>query len=200
MRALKAGEKLVLATHNPGKYRENAELLEPYGLEVLSAGDLGLPEPEETGSSFEENALLKARAACEATGLAAIADDSGIAVPALGGEPGIHTARWAGPERDFMVAMERVQRALGDASDRRGIFVCNLSVVWPDGETASFEGRLEGTLVWPPRGDKGFGFDPMFQPQGFDITFAEMEPAKKHAMSHRALAFAQLSEALLERP
>ena len=198
MRKLTAGDKLVLATHNPGKYRENAELLAPCGLEVLSAGDLGLPEPEETGSTFEENALLKARAACGATGLAAIADDSGLAVPALNGQPGIHTARWAGPERDFMMAMERVHRELGDSDDRRGIFVCNLSVVWPGGETASFEGRLEGTLVWPPRGDKGFGFDPMFQPKGFDITFAEMDPARKHAMSHRALAFAQLSEALLD--
>ncbi len=198
MHSLKAGEKLVLATHNAGKYRENAELLAPYGLEVLSAGDLGLPEPEETGDSFVANAVLKARAACEATGLPAIADDSGLDVPALGGQPGIYTARWAGPGRDFMVAMERVHRELGDSPDRRGIFVCNLSVVWPDGRTASFEGRLEGTLVWPVRGDRGFGFDPMFQPKGFDITFGEMDPAKKHAMSHRALAFAQLSEALLE--
>ena len=198
MRKLNAGEKLVLATHNAGKYRENADLLAPFGLEVLSAGDLGLPEPEETGSSYTENAVLKAKAACDATGLTALADDSGIDVPALGGKPGIHTARWAGPDRDFMVAMERVQRELGDAADRRGIFVCNLSVVWPDGETLSFEGRLEGTLVWPPRGDRGFGFDPMFQPRGFDITFAEMDPDKKHAMSHRALAFAQLSKALLE--
>lgn len=198
MHSLRAGEKLVLATHNAGKYRENAELLAPYGLEVLSAGDLGLPEPEETGDSFVANAVLKARAACEATGLPAIADDSGLDVPALDGQPGIYTARWAGPGRDFMVAMERVHRELGDSPDRRGIFVCNLSVVWPDGQTASFEGRLEGTLVWPVRGDRGFGFDPMFQPRGFDITFGEMEPAKKHAMSHRALAFAQLSEALLE--
>ncbi len=198
MHSLRAGEKLVLATHNAGKYRENAELLAPYGLEVLSAGDLGLPEPEETGDSFEANAVLKARAACEATGLPAIADDSGLAVPALDGQPGIYTARWAGPGRDFMVAMERVPRELGDSPDRRGIFVCNLSVVWPDEQTASFEGRLEGTLVWPVRGDRGFGFDPMFQPKGFDITFGEMDPAKKHAMSHRALAFAQLSEALLE--
>ena len=198
MHSLRAGEKLVLATHNAGKYRENAELLAPYGLEVLSAGDLGLPEPEETGDSFVANAVLKARAACEATGLPAIADDSGLDVPALGGQPGIYTARWAGPGRDFMVAMERVHRELGDSPDRRGIFVCNLSVVWPDGQTASFEGRLEGTLVWPVRGDRGFGFDPMFQPKGFDITFGEMDPAKKHAMSHRALAFAQLSEALLE--
>ncbi|WP_299391662.1 RdgB/HAM1 family non-canonical purine NTP pyrophosphatase [Pelagibius sp.] len=198
MHSLKAGEKLVLATHNAGKYRENAELLAPYGLEVLSAGDLGLPEPEETGDSFVANAVLKAKAACEATGLPAIADDSGLDVPALDGQPGIYTARWAGPGRDFMVAMERVHRELGDSPDRRGIFVCNLSVVWPDGQTASFEGRLEGTLVWPVRGDRGFGFDPMFQPKGFDITFGEMDPAKKHAMSHRALAFAQLSEALLE--
>ncbi len=198
MRKLKAGEKLVLATHNAGKYRENADLLAPYGLEVLSAGDLGLPEPEETGATYTENAVLKARAACEATGLAAIADDSGLDVPALGGQPGIYTARWAGPERDFMLAMERVQQELGEATDRRGFFVCNLSVVWPDGETVSFEGRLEGTLVWPPRGDRGFGFDPMFQPKGFDVTFAEMDPEKKHAMSHRALAFAQLSKALLD--
>ncbi|WP_420345922.1 RdgB/HAM1 family non-canonical purine NTP pyrophosphatase [Pelagibius sp.] len=198
MHSLRAGEKLVLATHNAGKYRENAELLAPYGLEVLSAGDLGLPEPEETGDSFVANAVLKARAACDATGLPAIADDSGLDVPALGGQPGIYTARWAGPGRDFMVAMERVHRELGESPDRRGIFVCNLSVVWPDGQTASFEGRLEGTLVWPVRGDRGFGFDPMFQPKGFDITFGEMDPAKKHAMSHRALAFAQLSEALLE--
>ena len=200
MRTLRPGDKLVLATHNPGKYRENADLLKPYGLEVLSAGDLGLPEPEETGSTFKENALLKARAACEATGVAAIADDSGLAAPALGGQPGIHSARWAGPGRDFAVAMERLNRELGETPDRRGIFVCNLSVVWPDGATASFEGRLEGRLVWPPRGDRGFGYDPMFQPQGFGITFGEMDPDKKHAMSHRALAFAQLSAALLKRP
>ncbi|NIA71999.1 RdgB/HAM1 family non-canonical purine NTP pyrophosphatase [Pelagibius litoralis] len=198
MRKLNPGDKLVLATHNAGKYRENADLLAPYGLEVLSAGDLGLPEPEETGSTYSENAVLKAKAACEATGLAAIADDSGLDVPALGGKPGIHTARWAGPERDFKLAMEKVHRELGEATDRRGFFVCNLSVVWPDGETASFEGRMEGSLVWPPRGDIGFGFDPMFQPKGYDLTFAEMDPAKKHAISHRALAFAQLKKALLE--
>ena len=199
MRTLRAGDKLVLATHNPGKYRENADLLEPYGLEVLSAADLGLPEPEETGATFEENAVLKARAASQSTGLAAIADDSGLAAPALGGQPGIYSARWAGAGRDGAVAMERLHRELGETPDRRGIFVCNLSVVWPDGATASFEGRLEGTLVWPPRGDRGFGYDPMFEPDGFDITFGEMDPDKKHAMSHRALAFAQLSAALLQR-
>ena len=198
MRPFTPGEKVVLATHNKGKFRENAALLAPYGLTVLSAGELGLPEPEETGASFQENAVLKARAACAATGLPAIADDSGIEVPALGGQPGIYTARWAGPQRDFFVAMQRVHKELGDNPDRRGVFVCNLSVAWPDGQTASFEGRLEGNLVWPIRGERGFGFDPMFQPLGFDITFGEMDPERKEAMSHRALAFAKLSEALLE--
>ncbi|GAB4362249.1 MAG: RdgB/HAM1 family non-canonical purine NTP pyrophosphatase [Kiloniellaceae bacterium] len=199
-RGFRPGDRLVLATHNKGKYRENAALLAPYGLEVLSAGDLGLPEPEETGASFEENAVLKARAACAATGLPAIADDSGLAVPALGGQPGIYTARWAGPDRDFFIAMKRVHDELGDSPDRRGFFVCNLSVAWPDGHTASFEGRVEGTLVWPIRGEKGFGFDPMFQPKGFEVTFGEMEMEKKEAMSHRARAFAQLAGALLQKP
>ncbi|WP_193366737.1 RdgB/HAM1 family non-canonical purine NTP pyrophosphatase [Pelagibius marinus] len=198
-RPFQPGDKLVLATHNKGKYRENAALLAPFRLEVLSAGDLGLPEPEETGSTFQENAVLKARAACEATGLPAIADDSGLEVPALNGQPGIYTARWAGPGRDFFVAMKRVHEELGDNLDRRGFFCCNLSVAWPDGATASYEGRVEGTLVWPIRGERGFGFDPMFQPQGFDITFGEMDPDKKERMSHRARAFAQLAEALLEK-
>ena len=205
MRPLEPGEKVVLATHNKGKYRENAALLAPYGLEVLSAGDLGLPEPEETGATFQENAVLKARAACDATGLPAIADDSGLSVTALDGEPGIHTARWAGPGRDFLVAMQRVHDELGASADRSAHFVCNLSVAWPDGqggtvETASFEGRVEGTLIWPLRGTRGFGFDPMFQPEGFDITFGEMDPEKKEAMSHRAVAFAKLSGALLRKP
>jgi XTP/dITP diphosphohydrolase len=197
-RVFAAGDRIVLATHNKGKYRENAALLAPFGLEVLSAGDLGLPEPDETGLTFEENAVLKARAACEATGLPAIADDSGLVVPALDGQPGIYTARWAGPARDFFVAMQRVHEELGDSPDRRGFFCCNLSVAWPDGATASFEGRLEGTLVWPIRGDRGFGFDPMFQPKGFTVTFGEMDPVKKEAMSHRALAFTKLKRALLE--
>ncbi len=198
-RPFQPGDKLVLATHNKGKYRENAALLAPFGLEVLSAGELGLPEPEETGSTFQENAVLKARAACEATGLPAIADDSGLEVPGLGGQPGIFSARWAGPGRDFSVAMQRVQDELGDNPDRRAFFVCNLSVAWPDGHTDSFEGRVEGTLVWPTRGTRGFGYDPMFQPKGFDITFGEMDPEEKEAMSHRARAFAQLSGALLEK-
>lgn len=198
-RGFRPGDRLVLATHNRGKYRENAALLAPYGLDVLSAGDLGLPEPEETGATFEANAVLKARAACAATGLPALADDSGLEVPALGGRPGIHTARWAGPERDFLIAMRRVHEELGDSPDRRGFFCCNLSVAWPDGATASFEGRVEGTLVWPIRGERGFGFDPMFQPRGFDVTFGEMAPDRKERMSHRARAFAELAAALLER-
>lgn len=197
--SFRPGDRLVLATHNAGKYRENAALLAPHDLEVLSAGDLGLPEPEETGSSFEENAVLKARAACEATGLPAIADDSGLEVPALGGQPGIYTARWAGPQRDFFIAMRRVHEELGASPDRRGFFCCTLSVAWPDGATASFEGRVEGTLVWPVRGERGFGFDPMFQPKGFAVTFGEMDPARKEAMSHRARAFAKLAGALLEK-
>lgn len=197
-RRFRRGDRLVLATHNKGKCRENAALLAPYGLEVLSARDLGLAEPEESGRTFEENAILKAKAAAAATGLPAIADDSGLEVPALGGQPGIFTARWAGPERDFFVAMKRVHEALGDSADRRGFFCCNLSVAWPDGATASFEGRIEGTLVWPIRGERGFGFDPMFQPLGFDITFGEMDPDRKERMSHRARAFAQLAAALLE--
>lgn len=197
-RRFRRGDRLVLATHNKGKCRENAALLAPYGLEVLSARDLGLAEPEESGRTFEENAILKAKAAAAATGLPAIADDSGLEVPALGGQPGIFTARWAGPERDFFVAMKRVHEALGDSADRRGFFCCNLSVAWPDGATASFEGRIEGTLVWPIRGERGFGFDPMFQPLGFDITFGEMDPERKERMSHRARAFAQLAAALLE--
>ena len=198
-RSFRPGDRLVLATHNRGKHRENAALLAPYGLTVLSAADLGLPEPEETGATFRDNAVLKARAACAATGLPALADDSGLEVPALGGQPGIHTARWAGPERDFFIAMRRVHEELGSDPDRRGFFCCNLSVAWPDGATASFEGRVAGTLVWPIRGERGFGFDPMFQPEGFDITFGEMEPTRKEAMSHRARAFADLAAALLEQ-
>lgn len=198
-RRFRPGDRLVLATHNKGKYRENAVLLAPYDLDVLSAGELGLPEPEETGATFQENAALKARAACEATGLPALADDSGLEVPALGGQPGIYTARWAGPERDFFIAMRRVHEELGDSPDRRGFFCCNLSVAWPDGAVASFEGRVEGTLVWPIRGERGFGFDPMFQPKGCDITFGEMDPDRKERMSHRARAFANLAAALLER-
>ena len=190
--------KLVVASHNPGKVREIGELLAPFSVEVVSAGDLNLPEPVEDGASFEANAAIKARAAARGSGLPALADDSGLAVHALGGEPGIHSARWGGPDKDFGLAMRKVNDALGGAADRTAHFVCNLALAWPDGHIEHFEGTVHGTLVWPPRGDKGFGYDPIFVPDGFDITFAEMDPAKKHAMSHRAEAFGQLVAACFE--
>ncbi|MDF2764752.1 MAG: non-canonical purine pyrophosphatase [Rhodospirillales bacterium] len=187
------GGRLVVASHNPGKVREIGDLLRPFGFKAVSAGELGLPEPEETGTTFLENAELKARAAALAARLPALADDSGLVVPALGGGPGIYSARWAGPEKDFRVAMERVQRELGDRADRRAYFICALAMAWPDGHVESFEGRVDGTLVWPPRGSRGFGYDPMFLPEGGTVTFGEMEPDAKHQISHRARAFAQLT-------
>ena len=186
--------KLVIASHNQGKVREIADLLAPFGVSVVSAAALGLPEPEETGATFIENAELKALAAAHGSGLPALADDSGLAVDALGGEPGIHSARWAetGAGRDFGHAMEKVEAALAGKSDRGAHFACVLALAWPDGHVERFEGRVDGTLVWPPRGDKGFGYDPVFRPDGCAITFGEMEPDKKHAISHRADAFAKL--------
>jgi XTP/dITP diphosphohydrolase len=187
------GGRLVVASHNPGKVREIGDLLRPFGFKAVSAGELGLPEPEETGTTFLENAELKARAAALAARLPALADDSGLVVPALGGAPGVYSARWAGPEKDFRVAMERVQRELGGSPDRRACFICALAMAWPDGHVESFEGRVDGTLVWPPRGSRGFGYDPMFLPEGGTLTFGEMEPEAKHKISHRARAFAQLT-------
>ncbi|MEX2642623.1 MAG: RdgB/HAM1 family non-canonical purine NTP pyrophosphatase [Acetobacterales bacterium] len=187
-----AGGRLVIASHNPGKVREIAVLLALHGAEVVSAADLGLPEPEETGSTFVGNAELKARAAAVAAGLPALADDSGLAVTALGGEPGIYSARWAGPSRDFMAAMRRVHEGLSDASDRSARFVCALCLAWPDGHCETFEGEVGGEIVWPPRGDRGFGYDPVFQPAGEDLTFGEIDPHRKHEMSHRADAFRKL--------
>ena len=186
-----AGE-LVIASHNAGKVREIGELLAPSGVSAVSAADLGLPEPEETADSFAGNALLKARAAAGAARRPALADDSGLTVRALDGQPGIYSARWAGPARDFALAMERVHRALGDAADRRAAFVCALAVARPDGAEAVFEGTVSGHLTWPPRGDRGFGYDPIFVPDGHALTFGEMAPEAKHAMSHRAAAFAKL--------
>ena len=187
-------DRLVIASHNQGKVREIADLMAPFEVSVVSAGDLGLAEPEETGETFAENAALKARAAV-AAGLPALADDSGLIVPALGGAPGLHSARWAGPGRDFDIAMQRVERELGTGADRRAHFTCALALAWPDGEIAEFTGEVHGTLVWPPRGDRGFGYDPMFQAAGHDVTFGEMDPAAKHAISHRADAFRKLVEA-----
>lgn len=184
--------RLVLATHNPGKVGELVELLAPWGVEVVSAGDLGLPEPEETGETFIDNALLKARAAMVATGLPALADDSGLAVSGLDGRPGVYTADWAGSPRDFTRAMRRVQDELGSNPDRRAAFMSTLALVWPDGHEEVFEGRVDGTLVWPPRGDIGWGYDPMFAPEGGTRTYGEMPAEEKHATSHRARALAKL--------
>lgn len=192
--------RLVIASHNPGKVREIASLLGPYGIEPVSAADLDLPEPDETGNSFVDNAELKARLAADLSGLPALADDSGLCVDALDGRPGIYSARWAGESKDFQVAMERVESELlgqGPEAGRNAHFVCALSVCWPDGHIESFEGRVDGMLVWPPRGDHGFGYDPMFQPIGRDQTFGEIDPAEKYAMSHRADAFRKLVETLL---
>jgi XTP/dITP diphosphohydrolase len=186
------GGPLVIASHNPGKVAEIGALLAPYGAEVISAAALGLPEPEETGLTFIDNALLKAHAAAAAAGMPALADDSGLAVVALDFAPGIYSARWAGPERDFSLAMEKVEQALSGKDDRRAAFLCALALAWPDGHAEAVEGRVDGTLVWPPRGKQGFGYDPIFQPIGYDLTFGEMAPEEKHAISHRADAFRQL--------
>ncbi|MEX2199889.1 MAG: RdgB/HAM1 family non-canonical purine NTP pyrophosphatase [Dongiaceae bacterium] len=191
------GGRLVIASHNPGKRDEIAALLAPFGIVAISAATLGLAEPEETGATFIANARLKAELAACAAGLPALADDSGLEVAALGGQPGIYSARWAATEngtRDFARAMRRVAEALDylGAEDRRARFVCALALAWPDRHVECFEGTVEGTVVWPPRGSNGFGYDPIFQPAGFDITFGEMDPERKHAMSHRADAFQQL--------
>ena len=197
-RKLPRGSRLVLASHNQGKLVELAELLRPYQIEMVSAGELGLPEPEETAADFAGNARIKALAAATATGLPAFSDDSGFCVAVLGGEPGVLSARWAGPEKDFAKAMALVQERAGDAEDRRAWFVAALCLGWPDGHTETFVGRVDGTRVWPPRGNKGFGYDPMFLPEGGSHTFGEMEPAAKHVQSHRARAFAQVMAACFE--
>ena len=203
---------VVIATHNPGKLREMRELLAPYGIATQSAGELGLPEPEETGSTFVENARIKAVAAARASGKPAFADDSGLVVDALDGEPGIHSARWAGPDKDFRAAMNRIQtllieRGAKTPEQRRAHFIAALCLAWPDGHVENFEGRVDGVAVWPPRGDKGFGYDPLFRPDGFDITFGQMNADEKHGLppqgrglSHRARAFMKLAEACLSRP
>jgi XTP/dITP diphosphohydrolase len=192
--------KLVVASHNPGKVREISPMLAPHGIEPVSAASLGLPEPPETGTSFAANAELKAREAADLSGLPAIADDSGLCVDALHGDPGIYSARWAGPDKDFSLAMRLVEdglRAAGPEAGRDAHFICALSVAWPDGDIVTFEGRVDGTLVWPPRGTRGFGYDPMFVPLGGTESYGEIDPGQKHATSHRARAFAKLVEALL---
>jgi XTP/dITP diphosphohydrolase len=189
------GGDLVIASHNAGKVREIGELLQPFKATVVSAGTLGLPEPEETGATFEANAELKALAAARASGKPALADDSGLCVVALDGEPGIYSARWAGPDKDFAIAMRKVEDRLTGHADRRAYFVAALSLAWPNGHVDTFRGEVHGSLVWPPRGARGFGYDPMFLPEGGIQTFGEMTPEAKHAISHRAVAFRKLIEA-----
>ena len=202
MRCLSTGETLVVASHNAGKVREIEDLVRPVGLSVVSASSLVLPEPEETGVTFAENAVIKAQAAAVAANLPALADDSGLEVDVLDGAPGIRSARWAGPDEDFAVAMQRVwdevaKRDGASGQNPRANFTCALCIAWPDGQNDVFEGKVFGHLVWPPRGDKGFGYDPMFVPDGHQATFGEMEPMQKHAMSHRAMAFARFVDAYL---
>ena len=201
--------KVVIATHNSGKLREMRELLAPYGIEAVSAGELHLAEPDETGLTFIANAYIKAKAACDASGLPAFSDDSGLCVEALNGDPGIYSARWAGPEKDFSAAMAKIEAELAkkeakEPSQRRAHFISALSIVWPDGEQIEVEGRVDGTLVWPPRGDAGFGYDPMFLPDGHTLTFGEMTSIEKHGLpplglglSHRARAFTMLAKLCL---
>jgi len=184
--------RLVLGSHNPGKLDEIKALLRPLGIEVISASALGLPEPIEDAPDFVGNARLKALAAAGASGLPALSDDSGFCVAALRGAPGVHSARWAGPNKDFTAAMQRVHAESAAVDDKRAWFVAALCLSWPDGRTATFVGRVDGMAVWPPRGDKGFGYDPMFVPSGGTLTFGEIEPERKHAISHRARAFEQL--------
>ena len=197
IRKLAPGQ-LVIASHNAGKVREIAELLGPHGVEPISAGELDLPEPEETGTTFVANAELKARIAADLSGLPALADDSGLCVDALGGDPGIFSARWAGESKDFDLAMRLVEDRLNEEPDmaRSAHFVCALALAWPDGHVEWFEGRVDGTLVWPPRGGNGFGYDAMFLPDNGAQTFGEMDAAAKHAISHRADAFRQLVAAV----
>ena len=203
--------RLVIATHNTGKLAEMRELLAVYGVDAISAGELKLPEPEETGTTFRANARIKAEAAAKASNMAAFADDSGLAVDALDGEPGIHSARWAGPDKDFRFAMNKIQsllveRGVKTAERRRGHFVSALCVAWPDGHVEEFEATVDGTVVWPPRGTLGFGYDPLFLPDGQTRTFGEMPSEEKHGLpphgrglSHRARAFLKLAEACLAK-
>ena len=191
--------KLVIASHNPGKVREIGELLAPFGIETVSAAALDLPEPDETGTTFIANAELKAMQAADLSGLPALADDSGLCVEALNGDPGIFSARWAGENKDFGLAMQLVWDAIeakGPDAGHDAHFVCALALAWPDGHVEVFEGRVDGTISWPPRGTKGFGYDAIFQPNGHTVSFGEMEPEQKHAMSHRADAFAQMVAAV----
>lgn len=196
MRKVAAGEKIIIASHNQGKIREIRELLAPFGVQVTSGADFGFEEPEETAQTFIGNALIKSQYFAEKTKHISLSDDSGLVVPALGGAPGIYSARWAGPEKNFVMAMEKVREELvtqtGTDKDHDAHFVCALSLYWPDGEHVEVEGKVYGTLIFPPKGKKGFGYDAIFKPNRYPVTFGEMEPDEKHAISHRADAFNQL--------
>ena len=192
------GNALLVASHNEGKVREIKDLLKNLRIQVVSAANLGLAEPEETGATFRENAELKAGLASQAANLPALADDSGLAIEALGGEPGIFSARWGGESRDFNLAMEKVEKRLAGNKNRSAAFICALSLSWPDGHFETFEGKVNGSVCWPPRGKRGFGYDPIFIASGMDLTFGEINPALKHSISHRADAFRQLSEACFD--
>ncbi len=194
---LKSGDTLVLATHNAGKLAEFSTLMAEFGITVLSAGDLNLPEPEETATTFAGNAAIKALAAAQAANLPALADDSGLCVSALGGAPGIYSARWAGPDKDFAAAMARIEEGIGP-DEREAWFVCVLCLAYPDGRTLTFEGRINGQIVWPPRGTNGHGYDPIFEPENETRSFAEMTDKQKNAISHRARAFAAFRKACLD--
>ena len=198
MRSFQSDE-LLIATHNRGKAKEIATLLKPYVRKFFTAGELGLPEPVEDGKTFARNAQIKAISAAKVSGKVALADDSGLAVNALSGAPGVYSARWAGDDRDFNKAMEKVHESLGDSIDRSAYFMCVLALGWPDGHTELFEGRVDGQIVWPMRGTNGFGYDPIFQPDGYEITFGEMVPEEKHKISHRAVAFEKLVSLCLKQ-
>ncbi len=193
------GDKLVIASHNQGKVIEIGDLLSQFEVEVVSSGDLNLSEPEENGDSFIANAVIKAQSAAAESGLPVLADDSGLVVHALNGDPGIHSARWAGPTKDFTIAMNKIEALLEGEDDRSAHFTCALVLAWPDGQYECFEGYVHGEMTWPPRGDNGFGYDPVFIPEGFDVTCAEMLPVTKHAISHRANAFKKLVAACFEK-
>ncbi len=205
MARLFSDQKLVIASHNQGKVKEISVLLAPFGSQVISAGDLGLDEPVEDGGSFIANAMIKAQAAAKASGFISLADDSGLCVDVLGGSPGIHSARWAGPDKDFNIAIQKILDATADFETVAAHFTCALALCWPDnhpdgGHCEIFEGYVMGKLSWPQRGNRGFGYDPIFVPDGFDLTFAEMEPAAKYAISHRANAFNQMVAACFKAP
>ncbi len=191
-------QELVIATHNAGKAREISELLKPYIKTFVMAGDLGLPEPAETGVTFFENATIKALAAARASGKPALADDSGLCVNVLNGDPGVYSADWAGPDKNFAAAMQMIHDKMGNAVDRSAAFVCVLALAWPDGHCETFEGRIEGDIIWPPRGDKGFGYDPFFRPAGYEQSYAEIDAHVKNKISHRARAFEKLVQSCFE--